>query len=162
MRLAHSPAWEKSMARPTRVTRYRTLDLTRLTAGDFAILGASALLFLALFVNWWANGQNVNALEHSSLYVTVSLVLLLVTVVLVIYPTLEPEFDLPPLPFATPLVLLGIGLVVLIMAVFELGRYIGVDNVGITPGIGPWLAIIASAIYLLGATVKWGSRPRHR
>jgi hypothetical protein len=46
------------------------------------------------------------------------------------------------------------------MAVFELGRYSGVDNPTVSPGLGIWLAVLASVVYVFGAVIKWGSRLR--
>jgi magnesium-transporting ATPase (P-type) len=148
------------MSHLTRATRRHTIDLRQLALGDYIILVASVILFFALLLNWWASGQNVNAFQHSWLYAVITLVFLLITIVLVTYPLFQPEFRLPPLPVATPPLLLILAFLILLSVVYELGRYVGVDNVGIAPGFGLWLAFIASLVYLLGALIKWGARLR--
>jgi magnesium-transporting ATPase (P-type) len=134
--------------------------LNRLGPGDYLMLLVSILLFLALTLNIWIRNESVNSLEHSGWYFIIMLVLILLTLVLVVYPVLETELSLPPLPFATPPVLLATGFLILLTTTYELGRYNGVGAVTVSAGIGLWLAFICSIVYLLGALIKWAGRER--
>jgi len=148
------------MARPTRDVRRRALNVAHLDAGDWLILFASVLLFIALIVNWWVRGGSVNSAWRSEVYFVVMLLMILATIVLVAYPMLEAEMGTRPLPFATPPILILIGLVIFLSTLYELGRYEGVAQPTISPGFGVFLALICSALYLVGALIKWGSRER--
>lgn len=148
------------MARPTRDVRRRSVGLGHLAAGDFIVLLVSLLLFFALIINWWVSNASLNAVKYSQLYFVIVLILILATVGLVMYPILESEANLRPLPFATPTILLAIGFLILLMTTYELGRYEGVGLGNVGPGFGLWLAFVCSWLYLLGALVKWGSRQR--
>jgi len=124
------------------------------------MLLVSIVMFFALTLNIWVRNESVNSLAHSGWYFVIMLILLLLTLVLVIYPVLETEMGLPPLPFATPPVLLATGFLILLTTTYELGRYDGVGAVTVSAGIGLWLTFICSIVYLLGALIKWAGRER--
>lgn len=147
------------MARPTRDVRRRSLNIGNLSAGDYVLLVVSFVLFLALILNWWVSGASVNAVKFSQFYFVIVLILILVTLGLIVYPLLEAEANLRPLPFATAPLLLAIGFLLLLMTTYELGRYNGIGST-VNPGFGLWLAFVCSWLYLLGALIKWGSRQR--
>jgi len=148
------------MARPTRETRRRALNVGDLGSGDWIMLGACLLLFIALIANWWDGDAPENAVWKSGIYFTIMLILILLTVVLALYPLLRTEVKLPDLPVATPPVFILIGFVIFLFTLFELGRFEGVHQLDVSPGFGLYLALICGAIYLVGALVKWGSRER--
>lgn len=147
------------MARPTREARRRS-TADQISAGDYIVLVMSAVLFVALLPNWWVHGANINSLKFSQLYFVIMLVLILITLGLLVYPILQSEAHLRPLPFATPPVFLLIGFLMLLGTVYELGRYQGVVPSSVTPGFGLILALIGTIVYLGGAIIKWGSRQR--
>jgi hypothetical protein len=89
----------------------------------------------------------------------VVIVFFLATLFLVIYPTVAAEFGLPPLPFSTPLFFLTMGSILLLMFTYELGKYACIECQGVSRGFGIWVAWISSFVYILGAIIKWGSRP---
>ncbi len=126
------------------------------------MLLVSIVMFFALTLNIWVSNENVNSLAHSGWYFIIELILLLLTLVLVVYPVLESELSLPPLPFATPPVLLATGFLILLTTTYELGRYDGVGAVTVSAGIGLWLTFICSIVYLIGALIKWAGRERRR
>ncbi len=148
------------MARPTRDQRRQALRIGDLNSGDWIMLGASVLLFIALIANWWVANQNDNALWQSGVYFIVILVLILATIALVVYPSLQTEMNLPALPFAPPPVFIAIGFVMFLLTLYELGKYTGVFQTTVSPGFGIYLALICALIYLIGALVKWGGRER--
>jgi len=148
------------MGRPTRDIRRRALNVGDLNSGDWIMLGASTLLFIALIANWWVAGDSVNAAWRSGLYFILMLLVILATVVLAMWPLLRMESRLPALPFATPPVFIMIGFIIFLATIYELGRYTGVLHTTVSPGFGIYLAMICSVIYLIGALVKWGSRER--
>ena len=148
------------MARPTRDARRRSINVGNLNAGDWVILAACFLLFVALIGGWWTNPGGVNSVRFSQLYFVAMLVLILATIVLIIYPLLQAEAGLRPLPLATPPILIVIGFLILLGTVYELGRYRGIAQTTVSPGFGIYFALICSVIYLIGALAKWGSRER--
>ncbi|HEV3310214.1 MAG TPA: hypothetical protein VG815_06835 [Chloroflexota bacterium] len=148
------------MARPTRDVRRRTFSVAGFSAGDWIILAATVLLFIALIVNWWTGQGSLNSVRYSQVYFVIMLVLILFTIVLVGYPMLESEARLRPLPFASPPIVILIGFVMFLATIFELGRYEGVAQTTVSPGFGIYLALICSCVYLVGALIKWGSRER--
>jgi hypothetical protein len=87
------------------------------------------------------------------------IVFFLATIFLVIYPALSPDLGLPPLPFSTPVVFLTMGAILLLMFTYELGKYACIQCAGLNRGIGIWVALISSILYIVGAVIKWGSRP---
>ncbi len=133
--------------------------MSHIGAGDFGILIASVLLFVALIPNWWASGQSFNAVKYSVVYFVIVLVLILVTIGLILYPLMESEAGIRALPFATPPLFLSIGFLLLLITTFELGRYDGVGS-AFRAGFGLWLAEICCVVYLIAGLVKWGSRER--
>lgn len=148
------------MARPTRDVRPTALNVANLNAGDGIMLVVVVLLFVALVFNWWVSGQGVNAVKFSELYFVVVLILILVTIGLIVYPMIQSEAGIRPLPFATPPVLLLVGFVILLTTTYELGRYDAVGTTTVSAGFGLWLAFVCSWLYLVGALIKWSSRER--
>jgi hypothetical protein len=148
------------MARPTRDARRRTLNIARIESGDWIVLGASVILFIALINNWWVGNGNLNSVHYSELYFVLMLLLILLTVFLVAYPMLQAEAGLSRLPFALPPIFLLIGLAMIFATVYEFGRYQGVVQPTVSPGFGLYLALVCCVIYLVGGLVKWGSRER--
>jgi hypothetical protein len=54
---------------------------------------------------------------------------------------------------------MALGAVLLLIFVYELGKYACFQCQGVSRGFGIWLALISSVIYLIGAVIRWGSRP---
>ena len=148
------------MARPTRDTRRRALSVADLTSGDWIMLGASLLLFIALIANWWDGTAPENSVWRSGIYFIIMLILILATIALAIYPLLQSEMKLPELPVATPPVFIAIGFVIFLYTLYELGRFQGVAQPTVSAGFGIYLALICGLLYLVGALVKWGGRER--
>lgn len=148
------------MGRRTREPRRAALNIAELNAGDFVMLAACGVLFLALILNWWVGGDTDNAVWKSSGYFILMLLLILATVVLAIYPLLQSESSLPRLPFATPPMFIAIGFVIFLSTLYEFGRYTGVLQHTVSPGFGIYLALVCGLLYLVGALIKWGSRER--
>ena len=42
---------------------------------------------------------------------------------------------------------------------YEFGKYACFQCQGVSRGFGIWLALISAVIYLVGAVIRWGSRP---
>ena len=148
------------MARPTRDMRRPTINVGDLNSGDWIVLGASLLLFIAIIANWWVSGGSDNAAWKSGIYFILMLLMILATIFLAFYPTVRSEFNLPQLPWATPPLFILIGFIIFLATLYELGRYTGVAQATVSPGFGIYLALICSLLYLMGALVKWGSRER--
>jgi hypothetical protein len=148
------------MARPTRDARRRLISVGSLDSGDWIMLGASLLLFIALIANWWDGDASENAVWHSGIYFAVMLIMILATVILALYPSLQSEMSLRNLPVALPPLFILIGFVIFLGTLYELGRFTGVAQSDVSPGFGIYLALICSVIYLIGSLVKWGNRER--
>jgi hypothetical protein len=149
--------------RNTRVRRRRLLDLRGVTLGDWIILLASILSVASLFMTWFETSvprpHGEWAFTYSEGTSVAVIVLFLLTVFLIFYPVMAPQAGLPSLPFATPLVFLGIGALLLLVFTFELGRYDCIECQAISRGFGVGVAFFSAFIYIVGAIIKWGSRP---
>lgn len=148
------------VARPTRDMKRSAINVSDLGSGDWIVLGASILLFIALIGNWWVGGGSLNAAWRSQIYFFVMLLLILGTIGLVMYPLLLPESGSSTPKFALAPVFIAIGFVIFLATLYELGRYTGIAQPTVSPGFGIYLALISSLLYLMGALVKWGSRER--
>jgi hypothetical protein len=142
--------------RSARPRRSGFLDMRRITLGDYVVLGAALLMLISLFLPWFSvpgvTGDKW-AFAHSEIAAVIVIIFFLASVFLVIYPSISSEMGLPPLPFSTPVVFLIMGAILLLIFTYELGKYSSVE------GFGVWLALLAAIIYIVGAVVKWGSRP---
>lgn len=146
-----------------RARRRGFLDLRRLEIGDYIVLLASLFTVASLFMTWFitsvprAHGEW--AFTYSEVASVVVIVFFLTTIFLVLYPAAAAQMGLPPLPFATPVVLLTMGSILLLLFTYELGKYDCVLCQGVSRGFGVWVAFIAAWVYIAGALIKWGSRP---
>lgn len=142
------------------------IDLHRITIGDWFVLFAGLFTVIALFLPWFhsnlAGGHDQNAFAYSEVAAVVVIVFFLATLYLVVYPALSADVGLPPLPFQTPMLFLAMGTILLLIFTYEAGRYGCVLCQGTSRGIGVWVALTAAVLYVLGAIVKWGSRPTPR
>ncbi|HLJ65748.1 MAG TPA: hypothetical protein VKX16_00130 [Chloroflexota bacterium] len=150
--------------RPRRRSRF---DLQRVTIGDYIVLVSALLTFICLFLPWFTTSLTSHsdtwAFAYSEVAAVVVIIFFLVTIFLVFYPALAPDFGLTPLPFATPVVFLTMGGILLLLFTFELGKYGCVQACqGLSRGLGLWIGLIASIAYIVGAIVRWGSRPSRR
>ena len=152
--------------RNVRSRRRAFLDLRRITIGDWIVLVAGLLTAVSLFLQWFVSNlpqtAPQNAFAYSPDFCVVVLVFFLATLGLVIYPALSPDLRLPPLPFSTPVVFVGMGLILLLMFFFELGKYSCITCQGTSHGFGIYVGLIASFVYVVGSVIKWGSRPTKR
>jgi hypothetical protein len=139
------------------------LDLRRVTIGDYIVLVASLLTVVSLFMTWFVSNvpgtHNQWAFTYSEVAAVVVIVFFLATLFLVVYPAIAPELGLPPLPFSTPLVFLTMGGILLLIFMFEFGKYSCVLCQGVSQGFGIYIGLIASVVFIIGAIIKWGSRP---
>ena len=143
------------------------LDLRQIAIGDYIILVSSLLTLVSLFLPWFRTSithpHDEWAFTYSEVASIVVILFFLLTLFLVIYPAISPETGAPPLPFATPPVFLIIGAVLLLLFTYELGKYACIQCApGTSRGIGVYVAFIAALVYLVGAVIKWGSRPVRR
>jgi hypothetical protein len=149
--------------RNVRVRRRGFLDLRQLAIGDYIVLIASLFTVASLFMTWFIttvpNAHGEWAFTYSEVASVVVIVFFLATVFLVLYPVISREVGLAPLPFATPVVLLTMGSVLLLLFTYELGKYDCVLCQGSSRGFGVWVAFIAAWVYITGALIKWGARP---
>ena len=147
--------------RSVRPRRRGFLDMRRITIGDYIVLVSALLTVVSLFLPWFTSPGTHDqwAFTYSEVAAVVVIVFFLATLFLVIYPALSGELNLPPLPFSTPLVFLTMGSVLLLLFMYELGKYDCIQCTGISRGIGVWVALIASLVFIIGAIIKWGSRP---
>jgi hypothetical protein len=151
--------------RRVRPRRRGFIDLRRITIGDYIILVSSAMTLASLFMTWFVTtlpgAHDQWAFTYSEVASVVVIVFFLATLFLVIYPAVSRDAGLPPLPFATPLVFLTMGSILLLLFTFELGKYdcIQCQVGGVGRGFGIWVAFVSAWAYLVGAIVKWGSRP---
>jgi hypothetical protein len=139
------------------------MDLRRVTIGDYVVLVASLLTVVSLFMTWFVSNvpgtHNQWAFTYSEVASVVVIVFFLATVFLVLYPVIAPEFGLPPLPFSTPLIFLTMGGILLLMFMFEFGKYSCILCQGVSRGFGIYVGLISSVVYIIGAIIRWGSRP---
>lgn len=151
------------MMRSTRVRRRGFVDLRRITLGDWIILAAGIMTIASLFMTWFVtsvpNPHGEWAFTYSEVASVVVIVVFLATLFLILYPAFAEDAGFPPLPFATPLIFLGLGGLLLLVFTYELGKYDCVECQAISRGFGVWVAFIAAFVYIVGAIIKWGSRP---
>lgn len=149
--------------RNVRVRQRRFLDLRQLTIGDYIVLLASLFTVASLFMTWFVTSlprpHGEWAFTYSEVASVVVIVFFLATIFLVLYPVIAQEMGLAPLPFATPVVFLTLGSILLLLFTYELGKYDCVLCQGVSRGFGVWVAFIAAWVYIAGAVIKWGSRP---
>lgn len=154
--------------RNVRTRRRGFIDARRITIGDYIVLFSGVLLVLALFLPWF----NTTAPGHTWAFVysqvasVIIIVFFLATLFLVIYPALSRDLNLPSLSFSTPVVFLTMGALLLLLFFYEAGRYAcDISCTGFSRGIGIWVGLIASLLFITGAIIKWGSRsarPRYQ
>ncbi len=155
-----------SMRRP-RVRRRSFIELHQITLGDYIILASAAVATISLFLPWLVNNapgaHNEWAFTYSELAAVIIIVFFLATLFLVIYPSLSPDLGLPALPISTPLIFLAMGGLMLLLFTYELGKYDCIECQGlVSRGLGVWIGLIASIIFIVGSVIKWGSRPSAR
>src|SRR5438105_5302045 len=95
-----------------RLRRRPVIDLSRITIGDYIVLVAGLATVISLFLPWFVStiGQrSEHAFAYSEVASVVVILFFLISLFLILYPALSPELGLPPLPFATPVPLLGFG-----------------------------------------------------
>ena len=149
--------------RRVRPRRQGYFDLRRITLGDLIVLAAAVFTFASLFMPWFessiprAHGEW--AFTYSPVAAAIVILFSLVTLFLVVYPALAPNFGLPPLPFSTPLIFLVLGTFLLLIFIYQLGKYGCIQCQGNSRGIGLYVGLVASFVYIVGAVVKWASRP---
>lgn len=153
--------------RRVRPQRRGVIDLGRIAIGDWIVLFAGLLTVASLFMPWFITdvpgSHDQWAFTYSDWASVVVIVFFLATLFLVVYPSLSPELGLPPLPFSTPLIYLVMGGILLLLFVFELGKYgCIIQCQGVTRGFGVYVGLVAALVYILGAVVRWGSRPTRR
>lgn len=153
--------------RRTRARRRSFLDLSQIQIGDYIILISAALAVVSLFLPWLVTNtpgsHNEWAFTYSDIAAVIVIVFFLATLFLVVYPALSPDLNLPLLPISTPLLFFLMGGIMLVISVFELGKYDCIECQGlVSRGFGVYVLIIASILYLIGAVIKWGSRPSAR
>lgn len=152
---------EHDMMSARRQRRRGILDLHRVTIGDYIVLASSLLTLVSLFLPWFTSnlrGGDQWAFTYSEVASVVVIVLFLAVLFLVIYPAISNEIGLWPLPFATPLVFLFMGSLLVLVFTYQLGKYDCILCTGGGRGYGIWLGWIASWVFIAGAVVKWGSR----
>lgn len=149
--------------RRARPRRNRFIDLRRITLGDLIVLIAAIFSFACLFMPWYESSiprtHGEWAFTYSPVAAAVVILFSLVTLFLVVYPAISPNFGLPPLPFSTPLIFLALGTVLFVIMVYQLGKYGCIQCQGTSRGFGLYIGLIASFVYIVGAVVKWASRP---
>jgi hypothetical protein len=147
----------------TRVRQRGAIDLRRIGIGDYIVLLSSLFTLVSLFLPWFVSSigptRSQWAFTYSEVASVLVIVVFLVTTLLVLYPAIAPDFGLAPLPFATPLPMLTMGMVLLLLFDYELGKYACVQCVGVSRGYGIWVALVSSFVYIIGAIIKWGSKP---
>lgn len=148
--------------RNVRARRRGIIDLRRITIGDWIVAVAGLLALVSLLLPWFSSSvprpHDEWAFTYSPVASTVVIVFFLVTLFLIIYPAISPDFGLPSLPFATPLIFFSMGAILLLMFTYQLGKYACIACQGVSRGFGVWVALISAVVYLLGAVIKWGSR----
>jgi hypothetical protein len=152
--------------RRVRPQRRSLIDVRRITIGDYIVLASSLLTAISLFLPWFTSTLPSTpsqwAFTYSELVSVIVIVFFLAALFLVVYPSLSPDANLPPLPFSTPVVFLSMGELLLIMFTYEVGKYSCIQCVGTGRGFGVWLGFFASIAFIIGAVIKWGSRPAAR
>jgi hypothetical protein len=148
--------------RSVRPRRRAILDLRRVTIGDYIVLFSALCTVISLFLPWFTSAapgtRSQWAFTYSQIAAVVVIVFFLAALFLVFYPALSPDLGLPPLPFSTPLVFLLMGSILLLLFVYEVGKYDCIQCAGIGRGIGVWVGLVASILFIAGSIIKWGSR----
>jgi hypothetical protein len=150
--------------RRVRPQRRSFIDLRRITIGDYIVLCSSLLVLISLFLPWSTNipgRKDQWAFAYSEIASVVVIVFFLATLFLVVYPALSADLGLPALPFSTPVVFILMASILVLLATFELGKYACVECLA-GRGFGVWVAFFAAWAFLIGAVIKWGSRPATR
>lgn len=139
------------------------IDARRITLGDYIVLAAGLVTVISLFLPWFVSSipgaHSEWAFTYSDAVSVVVIVFFLATLFLVLYPALAGPSGFPPLPFAPPLVYLCIGIVLVLMFDYELGKYACNLCQGTSRGFGIILGMTASIAYIVGAIIRWSSRP---
>lgn len=152
--------------RTARVQRRSSIDLRRVTIGDWIVLVAGLFTVVSLFLPWFVTGtprqHNEWAFTYSEVASLLVIVFFLVTVFLVLYPAVAAEFGLAPLPFSPPVLFFFMGALLVLVFTYQLGKYACIACTVSSRGYGIWIGLVASVVYLLGAIVRWGSRPARR
>lgn len=152
--------------RRVRPQRRSFVDLYRITIGDYIIAAAALLTLISLFLPWFTSSltgaHSQWAFTYSEVVAVIVIVFFLATLVLIVYPALSADLNMRALPFATPLLFLMMGAILLLLFTYELGKYGCIQCAGVSRGIGVWIAWIAAWAFLFGAIIKWGSRPDAR
>lgn len=152
--------------RRVRPQRRGVIDLHHIAIGDYVVLFSALLATVSLFLPWFVNntvGQhNQWAFTYSEVAAVVVIVFFLATLFLVIYPALSSDLRLPVLPFSTPVIFLTMGAILLLLFTYELGKYACIECLGSSRGFGVWVAWLSAFAFIIGAIVKWGSKPGAR
>jgi hypothetical protein len=157
--------------RSVRVRRRSYFDLRRITIGDWIMFVAGAMTVVSLFLPWFVTSVPTTSAPHphgewaftySEWASVIVIVFFLVTLFLVIYPAISPDLGLPPLPFSPPLIFFTMGAILLLVFTYQLGKYACILCTGTSRGYGIWIGLISSGVYILGAVIRWGSRPVRR
>lgn len=152
--------------RNVRIRRRSFIDLRRVTLGDWIVLLAALGTLVSLFMPWYRAAsplRNNWAFTYSEVASVLVIVFFLATLFLVLYPALSPDLRLAPLPFSTPLIFFTMATVLILMFTYELGRYGCIVCTGVSGrGFGIWLGLTFAALYLIGAIIRWGSKPARR
>jgi hypothetical protein len=149
--------------RRSRPQRRSLIDLRRVTLGEYLVLFSSLLALISLFLPWFSGQAGKQwAFAYSEWASVITIVFFLATLFLVVYPTVAPALNSPPLPFSTPVVFAFMGSVLLLLLTYELGKYDCFECVGVSRGFGVWLAFLSAWAYLIGAVITLGSRPSAR
>lgn len=144
--------------------RQRTFfDARRIALGDYIVLASALVTLISLFLPWFVSTipgvRSEWAFTYSEAASVVVIVFFLATLFMAIYPALAATNGLPTLPFGPPLVYLGMGIILLLLFDYELGRYSCIGCQGTSRGFGVWLGLIGSLAYIVGAIIRWTSRP---
>jgi uncharacterized membrane protein YadS len=133
------------------------------TLGDYIVLAASIVTLVSLFLPWFVSnipGQHGEwAFTYSEVASVIVIVFFLATLFLVVYPSIAAGNGFPPLPFGAPLPYMVMGMVLVLLYDFQLGKYSCIECQGTSSGFGIWLGLIASIAYIIGAIVRWSARP---
>lgn len=149
-----------------RVRRRSFVDLRKILIGDYIVLVAALISLVSLFLPWFVSSIGPSHVEtafaYSAIASTVIILMFLATIFLVIYPALSPDLRVPRFPLATAPIFLLFGAVLTLLTTYELGKYACIQCAGVSRGFGVWLAWVAAIVYIVGAVIKWGSRPLRR
>jgi len=152
--------------RGARVRRRSFVDLRHIMIGDWVVFVAGLMTLVSLFLPWFNTSvprpHGEWAFTYSEVASVIVIVFFLATVFLILYPAFSPELGLPAFPFSTPLVFVTMGTILLLVFDYQLGKYACISCQTVNRGYGVWIGFIAAFVYILGAIIKWGSRPPRR